>query len=345
MITTYVRSSSYGSWDFCQLKYYLNYVLGLPDKPHNNKADRGNLCHKALELLGKKKLAQQLGQETFSEAEIGKTWDVTAFSPEHAFSEAWDYYVKVKTPHWDWNAKELKTCKKIFGVALTANAGAFNPLNNCILEPEQYFDFEIDEPWANYKFTNPFGATPQFIEGKLAIKGTVDLVSHAPDDKDIVLYTDWKTGQRKDWVTNKPKGFSSFRKDFQLRLYHYALTRLYPNAKAIIITIFWLNDGGPFPIPFSREDIPETMRLLRERFETIVACEKPGRIKPNFRCNWCYYDKTPFTHKDGTASEACACDFIHKELKQLGLDRVTAQYGDQSRLGKYGDGGGVTKRE
>jgi len=344
VITTYIRSSSYGSWDFCQLKYYLNYVLGLPDKPHNNKADRGNLCHKALELLGKKKLACQQNKLEFSESEIGKTWLVSDFTPEVAFREAWDYYVYVKTPYWDWNPKEYKTCQKIFNVALTANNGQFNPLNGCILEPEQYFDFEIEEPWANYKFVNPYGS-PEFIEGKLAVKGTVDLVSHSPDDQDVVLYTDWKTGQRKDWVTGKPKGFKSFRKDFQLRLYHYALTRLYPNAKAIIITIFWLADGGPFPIPFCRDDIPETMELLKKRFLEISNCQKPTRIKPSFRCGWCYYDKQPFKHKDGTVSKENTCDFIHKELKQLGIDRVTSNYGDPSRLGKYGDGGGVTKRE
>lgn len=319
-------------------------MLGLPDKPHNNKADRGNLCHKALELLGKKKLAEQRGETLLYEAEIGKTWNLSDFTPEVAFNEAWDYYVYTKTPEWDWNSKELKTCKKIFNVALTANGGQFNPLNSCILEPEQYFDFEIDEPWANYCFANPY-AEGKSIEGKLAIKGTVDLVSHSPEDKDVVLYTDWKTGQRKDWVTGKPKSYESFRKDFQLRLYHYALTRLYPDARIIIITIFWLNDGGPFSIPLCHDDIPETMALLKKRFDEIRNCTKPTRIKPSFRCNWCYYGKQPITNKDGSKTKENTCDLIHGELKQLGLDKVTSKYGDPARLGKYGDGGGVTKRE
>ena len=45
MIVTYLRSSSIGAFSFCEQKYLMSYVLGLPDK-QNAKAQLGNVLHK-----------------------------------------------------------------------------------------------------------------------------------------------------------------------------------------------------------------------------------------------------------------------------------------------------------
>jgi hypothetical protein len=103
--------------------------------------------------------------------------------------------------------------------------GMFNPLNMTIVQPEQYFDFTIDEPWARYAYTLPDGRR---LEGQLALKGTVDLI--AEENPETLHYTDWKTGMRKDWATGKPKDWKKLRDDPQLRLYHYALSRLIRTA-------------------------------------------------------------------------------------------------------------------
>ena len=55
MIITYLRSSSVSSYSWCQHKYWLTYNLGFKDDS-NKKAEKGNVVHKALELLANKKL-------------------------------------------------------------------------------------------------------------------------------------------------------------------------------------------------------------------------------------------------------------------------------------------------
>ena len=46
MIVTYIRSSSYNNYDFCQMQYFLTYVLGYRSDS-NKKADLGTMAHKS----------------------------------------------------------------------------------------------------------------------------------------------------------------------------------------------------------------------------------------------------------------------------------------------------------
>ena len=50
MIVTYIRSSSYNNYDFCQMQYFLTYVLG-HRSDSNKKADMGTMVHKVMEIL------------------------------------------------------------------------------------------------------------------------------------------------------------------------------------------------------------------------------------------------------------------------------------------------------
>lgn len=345
MLITYLRSSSYGSYDFCQRKYWLSYVLGFPDRPHNLKADKGNATHKALELLARKKLAQQRGETVFSSEEPVGTHVVSSFTPDDALDIGWNYYTKVRAPHWDWTSADYRDCKKWMHAALEYNDGMFSPLKRTVLQPEQYFDFIVEADWAKYRHRNPFGDDPQYIEGHLGLKGTVDLVCAVDNCEDVVEYIDWKTGARKCWVTGTMKDYGKLRDDPQLRLYHYALSRLYPKARSIIMTIFFLADGGPFSLPFSREDLAVTEQMLAKRLRDISENELPKRIKPNFRCGWCFYEKSKFVHPDGREDEKNICDYMHGELLQLGLNRCTGKYGSMKAVGTYSEGGGRTNRD
>ena len=50
MIVTYIRSSSYGNYDFCQMQYFMTYVLGYRSES-GKKAQLGTTCHKVMECL------------------------------------------------------------------------------------------------------------------------------------------------------------------------------------------------------------------------------------------------------------------------------------------------------
>ena len=58
MIVTYIRSSSYNGYDYCQMQYFLTYVLGYRSES-GKKADLGTMTHKVMEVLAVLKKFQQ----------------------------------------------------------------------------------------------------------------------------------------------------------------------------------------------------------------------------------------------------------------------------------------------
>ena len=70
MIVCYHRSSSLGTLEFCEQKYFLQYNLSLKDST-NKKALMGTIVHKALQVLGDKKLCMDRGNKSFTDDELG----------------------------------------------------------------------------------------------------------------------------------------------------------------------------------------------------------------------------------------------------------------------------------
>ena len=58
MLITYVRSSSYNNYAFCQMQYFLTYVLGY-QTDSGKKAELGTIVHKVMEVLAGLKKFQQ----------------------------------------------------------------------------------------------------------------------------------------------------------------------------------------------------------------------------------------------------------------------------------------------
>ena len=50
MLVTYIRSSSYNNYSFCQMQYFLTYVLG-HRSDSGKKAEMGTIVHKVMEVL------------------------------------------------------------------------------------------------------------------------------------------------------------------------------------------------------------------------------------------------------------------------------------------------------
>lgn len=342
MITTFFRSSSFNAWDFCSHQYYCRYVLGFADKA-NLKAIKGSIVHKALEILAHRKLAEQNGQAVVHEEETGLIKPRHLITPEVALLAAWDLYTR-KEDHLDWKPKDKKDCQKWLTQGMEFQDGLYNPLKRKIVVPEQYFSFTIDEPWASYDFQLPDGTR---LKGQLGLKGTMDLITSHPIcvDDSVIEYLDWKTGQIKDWAKGKEKDFFSLCDDPQLRIYHYALSRLYPNAKEIFITIFFVQFLKPFSICFTRDDLKKTELMLRKRFELIKATTNPPWIRDNPAHNWkckrlCEYGRSSFPNDKKTI-----CERVKSDLLFLGMDKVNAKYMDVRKLTSYGAGGGVSDRK
>jgi ATP-dependent helicase/DNAse subunit B len=328
MIATYIRSSSYGTHDMCEQKFFLGYTLGIKE-PSNLKADKGNVVHKAMELMARKKKCLQDGTSSYDDDNFGivKAGDIT---PEWATEKSFAYYSKL-ADHHIWTQKDLQDCHLWVDKTLKMNGGMFNPMRRNVVEPEQRFDFEVNKPWAKYDYALP---DDKRLTGQLSLKGTMDLV--VEDEPGLIEVIDYKTGRRLNWATGEEKTYKKLRYDPQLLLYHYATAQLYPHAEEIFITIIYINDGGPFTLCFDRSDFEITERLIRKKFERIRDTQRPVLTK-SWKCRaLCHFGRSQ--HPEDPSKTMC--EFFKDETRKKGADKVLFERGDVSKISDYNEGGG-----
>jgi hypothetical protein len=332
MFITMLRSSSFNTYDECPAKYYLSYCLGMKSDG-NIYAERGNAYHKAAEILARKALMEQNGTTSYIDDDMGEVF-LKDINVEMAINRGYEHYVKL-SPQYDWDeTKDKKLLNHWMDELLYNYGGNYSPLNKKypIVCPEQWFDFEIDRPWANYCYQ--IGG--ETLEGKLRLKGTADIVRSIGGGNLEIL--DFKTGKREDYATGKTKDFDYLCNDSQLRLYHYAISHLFPEAKEILFTIFYTQNGGPFTIPFSRSDLPETEKIIKDRFEEIQNCFRPTlkkNTKMRWKCKFCYFN----THNDEETGLSL-CEAFEKRVRKHGVNTTFEKYGSIKGLKSYGSGGG-----
>lgn len=323
MIVTYLRSSSINSLDTCEHQYYLSYNLGLYSTA-NLKAEKGNVVHKALELLAHHKLTIQQNKTKFKEDCTGE-FDVTTNTEKDYINAAYEYYVPRST--FKWTKKDHKDCSDWTHLFRTMNGGEFDPLNRDIVSPEIQFDIPIAAKWASFKYKG--------VDGQLAIKGTLDLTTKLTDNLYELL--DYKSGEhRKDWNTGEIKDLKKLSKDVQLLLYFYAAKQLFPD-KEILLTILFPRAGGAFTPPI---DYQEAEDMIKAKFRKIASIQEP-RLTKTWKCTkFCYFGKNNFI-KDNKDTSQTICEHIHSSVKKLGMDKTTELY---KRPGfdvtAYGTGGG-----
>lgn len=340
MIITYFRSSSYNTHSMCEQQYFCEYVLGWRG-PSGQKADKGTICHKVLEILAVIKKAQQDNKSKIDDDLIGEI-STNNYDLDLIINTVYDFYTK-GAPHHKWSIKDLKDCTAWVYKAIEFNNGMFDPRKRNILCPEQHFDFEINKSWSKYKYN----VDGQILEGNLALKGTIDLITLVNNDTIEVI--DWKTGRRLDWATGQEKTQEKLEQDPQLKIYHYAIKHLYPHIKNIIFSIYFINDGGPFSICFHDSDLISTENMLRQKFEIIKTTKKP-KLNKTWMCNkLCHFGKTTFenTHitpiteyRDGQickiGQNMTKCEQIKHDLDLYGIDATMALYKNKNHsFGSY----------
>lgn len=314
----------------CEQQYFIEYVLGWRG-PSNQKADKGTIVHKVLEILAVIKKAQQDGIININDDIIGEL-DIKKYSIQDITDKVYEHYSTTNNHH-KWSDKDKKDCIEWVEKTLLFNNGMFDPRNRDIVSPEQHFDFTIDKPWAKYSFDTEDGK----LEGNLALKGTIDLITKIDDNFYEII--DWKTGKRLNWATGKEKTYECLQNDPQLRIYHYAACHLYPDVENIMITINFINDGGPYSICFQKKDLITTEDMLRKKFEYIKATKKP-KLNRTWMCSkLCHFGKTTFENSTITPIEEyrdnqvtkngqimTKCEQIHHDVQLQGLDRVIQSY-------------------
>jgi hypothetical protein len=311
------------------MQYFINYNLGIPGA--NWKAStRGTIIHKVMEVLaGFKKFEQDnpkkkyllLDDDNLGPLKIHKDKFRTEEYIQTLIDDCYDYYTsKCENTYKD---EDYKFCVKWSEKALSFNDGEFDPRNQNILCPEQHFDIEFEEDWAKYEYEMPDGRT---LSGQLSIKGTIDLLTL--EDEETIEVIDYKTGQRKNFATGKKKDREYFEKDPQLLLYFYAIKKLYPEYKNVIMTIYWVRDGGPFSISFDDVDEEYFLEKIKERFNEIVEDKHPTCIKYNpskkSNCYMCRYYKDNWPN-----TNTKICNFVEKNLDYLGMDETIRVCGEE----------------
>jgi len=322
MLVTYIRSSSYNNYEFCQMQYFMTYVLGLPSDS-GKAAERGTMVHKVMEVLANLKLFQQNNprrkflettDDVLKKVRVKKDRLMEKDFVEELLDLSYDGYRK-DSPN-KWIPSDRKEISRLTWLGLDHNDGQFDPRLRQILNPEPHFDIEIKEDWAKYEYE----VDGKKLTGNLAIKGTIDLVTSIDDDTIEVI--DWKTGQRKDWATGEKKTYDKLCKDPQLLLYYYAISNLYPEYKNVIMSIFYVKDGGPYSMCWDDSDKVKFLDMLKNRFLQIKNNTKPRPIsqnRSNFKCTrLCHYCKNNWE-----GSSKSMCQYVEDYIGENGISKAS----------------------
>lgn len=308
-----LRASSVNTFYDCQFKYYLINDVGF-ESIAGKKAYLGTIFHAIMEILAKaRKTGHYLLKDKFTD-------------PLYLTDICWDHYVDANTWPFELEEVDYKFVKKL---VLRACESRYNPLKLKVLEIERQFDIEMDYP--GFKT----------VEGpNMRLRGTIDLIYEI--DHETLGILDWKTGLRKDWISGKDKDEESLKKDIQFKVYDLARRLIWPQYKYCLLTMHYINNGGPFTISLTKDDMLDTIQKLRKSFNQIKATDKPTRIfddparrkAEGFKCKYV----CQFGHRTNMFGSECT-EFYKKfnkgqqeQLVQISIDRSG---GDASRRNDY----------
>ncbi len=329
MIITFMRSSSLGTLDMCEMKYFFQYVLGMKDKT-NKKAVMGTITHRALQVLGDKKIAMAQEKDIVENDDIRDLLLDECDDFELVTKVCFDYYKK-NEENVGLSTSDLNTCIKWLHKATSYRNGILDPRKRDVFATELFFDFEIKKDQAKYDFT----VQDKQFSGYLGLKGTIGVIVKEGEAYFQVL--DYKTGRRLNWATGKEKTHEDLYHDKQLLLYYYALKNLYPDWM-FYVSIYYINDGGIFDIVFDEEHYNLAENMIKQRFEKITSIQLPKQLSSE-QTDWKCTKLCKFS-SNYKNSKKTTCKYFHDMIKYEGMDYVVQNYAELNKIGKYGAGGG-----
>lgn len=300
MKVEYLRASSCNDYDNCEFAYYLNYSIGFGSEA-GIKAAKGTIVHKVGELLAKA-------------SKVGRNKRKTKYTDvKYLLDIVWKRN-KQDFPQFTFDEDDYEDCLKWSKIIVNSK---LSPLKRKVLAIELQFEIEMNIPGFQYEENG--------VKKNCLLRGTIDLITE--EDGETLHVIDYKTGKRLKWIGGGSKELDDFRKDNQCRIYDLALAILFPQYKYRMITIYFINDGGPFTVEFSDKDRLETIDSLRKYFNKIKVNSSPTRLKDKgdrakdrWKCKKvCYYGMT------NAKSGIPLCDSYYGTMKYHGYEKVTTK--------------------
>lgn len=147
------------------------------------------------------------------------------------------------------------------------------------------------------------------------------------------------TGKRLDWATGEVKDQKKLFRDAQLRMYHLAAKHMFPEANTFIITIYFINDGGPWTVHFQDKDLPKTKEMIQKKFEYIKRTQRPSLLKEidadqSWKCRkLCHAGMTSFSgtevepiYNNRYGREMTKCEQVRYMTEKKGVEWVIQNY-------------------
>jgi hypothetical protein len=304
------------------MQYFMTYVLGYQSLS-GKKADLGTIVHKVMEALAslKKELQNDTSaknitiiDDALGEIAVTKNALYKDTIIKTLLDKSFEYYSN-RSPHNTFSKSDKQNCLSMCFDTIQFNNGQFDPRSRHIVEAEPHFDIPIEEEWAKYQYE----IDGKVINGQLAIKGTIDLVTQV--DENTMEIVDYKTGRRLDWATGEEKTYAKLNTDPQLLLYNYAISKLFPQYSQAIMSIFFIRDGGPFSMCFDRSDHDKFLEMLRVRFQEIQANNAPKPISHD-RSSWKCTKLCHFCKNNWPETNQNMCVYIDNYIKKHGIEQT-----------------------
>lgn len=203
MLAFYIRSSAIGTYKLCQQQFFIRYVLGHKDLS-NKRADIGSAVHKVLEGIALVNKARVAGETSINDPECFGEIPLAQCTLNNFVDRAFAHF-KEKSPHLKWYPKDKQDIYSGASKVLTEWDGNYHPIKRNIHSTEYHFDIELQQDWAKYEYE----IKGQKYEGRLRIKGTVDLIAKVEvAGKPTLEIIDWK-GLPLDTLLPTPLGWTT----------------------------------------------------------------------------------------------------------------------------------------
>ena len=94
------------------------------------------------------------------------------------------------------------------------------------------------------------------------------------------------------------------------------------------MTIYFIKDGGPYTLAFTKDDIEDTKQMIKNRFEEIRDSNVP-QLKKSWKCTKiCHFGKNE--HPSGiinpdTGAPFTICEFVAKKIRRKGMNVSLAE--------------------
>lgn len=208
-----------------------------------------------------------------------------------------------------------------FGLVVDNHPISFRPLNiNPFLLPRKAN--KIDKDWGVGNSSVRKIKKIDLIESVPTQCIMVDSPSHTFLCTENFIPTH-NTGRMYSYAKDEPKTYDMLMEDIQLNFYYYCIRKLYPQYENVLISIYFVRDGGVQTLAFDDSYLPKTEKMIKDTFEHIKANNLPKLVDPFHNDKKCKYFCPFYKQKmpDGVTSY---CDYSHELIKEIGMDNVVS---------------------